>query len=54
MGEHEMTPEEMEKFEREQIHHDDDRLHDGGPASEPQIREKKSDRVEETLPPNPD
>jgi hypothetical protein len=33
MAEHEMTPDARERFEREQVHHEDAR-DSGGPASE--------------------
>ena len=52
MAEHEITPEERERFEKEVLKHED--KDSGGPASEPQIRDERQKPQGSVLPPTPD
>lgn len=55
MTERDMTPDELQKFERQQLHHEDEKPEDSsGPASEPEIGRKPSLPPPATLPANPD
>lgn len=55
MNERDITPDELERFERKQVHHEDENPEDNfGPASEPEIGRKQSLPPSPTLPPNPD
>lgn len=53
MAERDMTPEERERFEREQVH-DEDRQDSGGPASETDSQSKPEPITAPVVVGNPD
>lgn len=55
MDHRKMTAEELARFEREQIHHEDETTPDAGPASEADlVNTEAPDPVAPVIPPNPD
>ena len=50
MTERPMTPEEMQDFERNVLHHEDDETTPAAPASEPEVG-RKLDRERDAVPP---
>jgi hypothetical protein len=54
MNERDMTPDELERFESRELHHDDERDAGSGPASDAQVRDEQEDAEPGPLPPNPD
>ncbi len=49
-----MTPDELERFECRELHHDDEDDTGSGPASDPQVRGEQKDAEPTPLPPTPD
>jgi hypothetical protein len=54
MPERDMTPDERKRFEEDVLHREDKRKDDGGPASEPEVKDERSKPQGPVLSPNPD
>jgi hypothetical protein len=54
MPERDMTPDERKRFEEGVLHQDDQRKDEGGPASDPEVRDDQRKPKGPVLPPNPD